>query len=50
MLFLEGTQTMPGLPDMDGVSKYVSVVTKSLKQRELEFVFYLLLINVEVRA
>jgi hypothetical protein len=25
--FLEGTQAMPGLPDKDGVNKYVSVVT-----------------------
>jgi hypothetical protein len=41
VLFLEGTQAMPGLPDKDGVSKYVSVViSKSLKYRELEFVFY----------
>jgi hypothetical protein len=32
VLFLEGTQAMPGLPDKDGVIKYVSVVTsKSLK-------------------
>jgi hypothetical protein len=32
LVILEGTQAMPGLPDKDGVNKYVSVVTsKSLK-------------------
>jgi hypothetical protein len=32
MLFLEGTQAMPDLPDKDGMNKYVRVVTsKSLK-------------------
>jgi hypothetical protein len=41
-LFLEGTHAMPGLPDKDGVTKYVSVVTsKSLN-------LCLLLLNVEV--
>jgi hypothetical protein len=32
---------MPGLPDNDGISKYVTVMTReSLKERELENVFY----------